>query len=77
MRRFKSYIINFFIIVLMLFDASYSHCQNDKKEEIKKARIALNYVNINNTGPRLTAIIKAKVNKVYTLLKDVKVDFYM
>lgn len=41
-----------------------------------KIRLSLLYQNINNTGPRLLATVKTKVDRSYITLEDVNVKFY-
>ena len=76
----KMNITGWIIIMGLMFTSSnivYAQNDNDETKEKRSARISISYTNINNTGPRLTAIVKSKVDKSYQNIEGVKVNFYL
>lgn len=53
--------------------------QNEDKAPAKreKARISLEYSNINNNGPRLSATVKTKIERSYVSVPGVDIVFYL
>lgn len=53
--------------------------QKEEKTLVKKenARISLEYSNVNNNGPRLSATVKTKVERSFVSVPGVEINFYM
>ena len=66
------------LIGLLLSFSSFSFAQIGEVEEVtpRKIRLSLSYTNINNTGPRLLAKVRTKIDKSYKSVKGAEVRFY-
>lgn len=70
------------LVICLVFILGFISCpvtaiQNQAPSAEKlKARLSLSYVNYNNYGPRLNALVRIRVDRSYQGVKGVRVDFY-
>ena len=70
-------LVFFQILILGLMAQSVDATPDqESNEEKQKARLSLSYVNYNNYGPRLNALVRVRVERSYQGVKGVRVDFY-
>lgn len=73
-------ILKALVLSLLVLSSQMMMAQEETAEKpVKKskARISLDYTIYNNTGPRLTATVKTKIDRSYVNVPDVKVNFYI
>lgn len=73
---FSTLLLIFSILLIIPGRQVWAQQEEQTAPEKKSARLSLDYLNINNDGPRLIATVKTKGERSYENVPEVSVDFY-